>query len=70
MVVSNKNAVYSRNYVCSYIKSKKHDNIGGVGPLNFQGETCLIHCLKLIIKLFYIFNQWDTKTNIIMASGL
>ena len=23
----------------SYIKSKRQDNIGGVGPLNFQGET-------------------------------
>ena len=37
MVDPSKNTVTKKLW--TYIKSKRQDNIGGVGPLNFQGET-------------------------------
>ena len=33
----------------TYIKSKRQDNIGGVGPLEFQGETHTDPLTKVLI---------------------
>ena len=53
MVVPNKNAIM------------RHDNIDGVGPLNFQGEAHTDPLSKA--NYIIIFHKWDTRTNIIMA---
>ena len=39
LVDLNKNTVITRKCGLTYINSKRQDSIGGVDPLDFQGET-------------------------------
>ena len=62
MVDPNKNVVTKKLW--SYIKSKRQDNIGGVGPLNFQGETHTDPLTKANIFANYfssVFTNEDTS---------
>ena len=62
MVDPNKNVVTKKRW--SYIKSKRQDNIGGVGPLNFLGETHTDPLTKANIFANYfssVFTNEDTS---------
>ena len=62
MVDPNKNVVTKKLW--SYIKNKRQDNIGGVGPLNFQGETHTDPLTKTNIFANYfssVFTNEDTS---------
>ena len=64
MVDPNKNVVTQKNYGSTYIKSKRQDNIGDVGPLNFQGETHTDPITKANIFATYfssVFTNEDTS---------
>ena len=53
-----------RSYGFMYIKSKRQDNIGSVGPLNFQGETHTDPLAKANIFANYfssVFTNEDTS---------
>jgi len=62
MVDPNKNTMTKKLW--SYIKSKRHDNVGSVGPLNFQGETFTDPLAKANILANYfssVFANEDTS---------
>ena len=45
----------------TYIKSKRQDNIGGVGPLDFQGETHTDPLIKANIFADYFSLVFTTE---------
>jgi len=62
MVDPNENTVTKKLW--SYIKSKRHDNVGSVGPLSFQGETFTDPLAKANIFANYfssVFTNEDTS---------
>ena len=61
LVDPNKNVVTKKLW--TYIKSERQDSIGGVGPLDFQGETHIDPLIKTNIFADYFSSVFTTENN-------